>query len=269
MKPTQIKPQETLDDLVFENRNKAYGAYYLRSTYNESIGKALSFSLFITVTTILLVSHFAFKTNSGTTLVPETDSLMIIDYEIPKTKTPKMETATASKKQPATAVAFFKPAILIPLEPKKTTPLEPIKTNNTNNNMGDTSNEMTAGQTTNIGTGKPETPNGDINTMQGETLTWAEEMPQFMGGYADLKNYINTNFRVPNNLEGTNIKMRLSFIVDENGKVSDITVTKGASPVLDEEAIRVLAKMPPWKPGTMRGKPVKVRFVIPINIKLI
>jgi len=103
---------------------------------------------------------------------------------------------------------------------------------------------------------------------QGAILEHADEMPRFIGGEAALGKYIVTHFRVPNNLEDVNIRIELYFVVDEQGKVTDVSVITGSSPNLNEEAVRVVSGMPDWIPGKTNGSKVKVRFRLPINIRV-
>ncbi|HEY4336949.1 MAG TPA: energy transducer TonB [Puia sp.] len=93
--------------------------------------------------------------------------------------------------------------------------------------------------------------------------------PQFPGGQGALDSYVNDQINYPQNAIDNDVSgvVRVSFIVDENGK---ITKAKLISPQkvgegLDEEALRVVNKMPEWKPGTLHGKKVKTRLELPIS----
>ncbi|MBI5540264.1 MAG: energy transducer TonB [Bacteroidia bacterium] len=95
-------------------------------------------------------------------------------------------------------------------------------------------------------------------------------MPEFPGGQDAMMDFIGTNIRYPTYAKEKGIegKVFIRFIISKTGKVDSVTVLKGVYPLLDEEAIRVVAKMPDWKPGMQDGKPVNVSFHIPINFKL-
>ena len=98
-----------------------------------------------------------------------------------------------------------------------------------------------------------------------------EDMPQFQGaGLENFHKFILNQIIYPvlpqeNGIGGTVI---LSFIIDEKGKLGNIVILRKAHPDLDKEAIRVLSSSPDWIPGKQRGKPVKVRFTIPIKFSL-
>jgi len=97
-----------------------------------------------------------------------------------------------------------------------------------------------------------------------------EDMPEFPGGEAALHTYIAKSIKYPviaqeNGMQG---RVYISFVIGAKGTVEDIKVARGVDPALDKEAIRVISKMPKWKPGKQRGKPVKVSFTVPINFVL-
>jgi len=97
-----------------------------------------------------------------------------------------------------------------------------------------------------------------------------EEMPEFPGGEAALHKYIAQSIKYPviaqeNGIQG---RVYVSFVINQKGEVTDIKIARGVDPALDKEAMRVISKMPKWKPGKQRGKPVKVSFTVPINFVL-
>jgi TonB family protein len=98
-----------------------------------------------------------------------------------------------------------------------------------------------------------------------------EVAPQFAGGQSDLDAYINDNIEYPqdaidNNIEGT---VNVQFAVDEKGNVSNIsTVGNKLGYGLEEEAIKVISRMPKWSPGQVKGKSVKTWRMLPINYQL-
>ena len=97
-----------------------------------------------------------------------------------------------------------------------------------------------------------------------------EVMPEFKGGMDALMKYLGNTIKYPaeakkNNIEG---KAFVSFVIDVKGKINSVEMVKPINPLLDKEAMRVIASMPKWKPGKKDGKKVNVKFVIPINFKL-
>lgn len=104
--------------------------------------------------------------------------------------------------------------------------------------------------------------------QKGEIFVVVEEMPAFPG--ESVPKYIAKNIKYPviameNGVEGT---VYVSFVIDQQGKVTDAEVVKSVDARLDKEALRVINGMPDWKPGKQRGKPVAVQFTVPIEFTL-
>ena len=98
-----------------------------------------------------------------------------------------------------------------------------------------------------------------------------EEMPHFSGGgIVEMKEFLAKNMRYPAAAKEKGIKGRVivSFVVDKEGNITLPTLIKGVSPELNEEAIRLVKSMPKWEPGRQNGKPVRVRFIIPVEFRL-
>lgn len=98
-----------------------------------------------------------------------------------------------------------------------------------------------------------------------------EDMPTFQGkDNSAFRDWIHQNMKYPQIAAENGIQGRVfvQFVVNANGKVSDVVVVRGVDPSLDNEAIRVIMSSPLWAPGKQRGKPVRVRFTFPINFVL-
>ena len=111
-------------------------------------------------------------------------------------------------------------------------------------------------------------------TEQGESkervFRHVEPMPEFPGGEIGLTNFLKHNIRYPNmarinRIQGTVI---VWFVIDEFGVPCNFNVIRSVSPELDKEAVRVLNRMPRWKPGRQSGEAVKVSYVVPIRFSL-
>ena len=90
-------------------------------------------------------------------------------------------------------------------------------------------------------------------------------MPEFPGGIGVLKSFLANNLNHPIERHGFDGKVYVRFIIDEKGNVIDPVVLKGYSPVIDERALKVVKKLPQWKPGEQDGKKVKVYIIFPID----
>ena len=98
-----------------------------------------------------------------------------------------------------------------------------------------------------------------------------ESMPEFPGGAQAMMRYIAENIKYPVIAQENGIQGRVicQFVVEKDGKVSDIQVVRSSGESsLDKEAQRVIGSMPKWKPGKQRGKPVRVKYTLPVNFRL-
>ncbi|MDR1602338.1 MAG: M56 family metallopeptidase [Tannerella sp.] len=100
--------------------------------------------------------------------------------------------------------------------------------------------------------------------------TVVEEMPEFPGGPKAMLDFISENLRYPVEAQAKGIQGRvtISFVVEKDGKLSNIEVRRSASPDLNAEALRVVSVMPVWKPGKVKGKTVACKYTLPINFRL-
>ena len=103
-----------------------------------------------------------------------------------------------------------------------------------------------------------------------QIFTVVEKQPEFPGGTAELFKYLNKAIKYPVIAQENGIQGRVvcSFVVNRDGSIVDIQVMRGVDPSLDKEAVRVISEMPKWKPGEQRGKPVRVRFILPVQFRL-
>ncbi len=103
-----------------------------------------------------------------------------------------------------------------------------------------------------------------------KTYDVVETMPDYPGGIGEMMKYISTNVKYPKEMAEQKIEGRviISFVVKNNGEITDAKVTRSVHPQLDAEALRVINSMPNWTPGMQGGKPVNVKIVLPVSFKL-
>lgn len=97
-----------------------------------------------------------------------------------------------------------------------------------------------------------------------------EVMSQYPGGMPELMQYLAKNIKYPIQAQKKGIEGRVTvrFIVEKDGSISNVTVVRHIHPLLDKEAVRVIKAMPKWSPGMLNGKPVRVKFNIPVAFRL-
>ncbi|MDF7814595.1 energy transducer TonB [Hymenobacter sp. YC55] len=265
----------TLNDIVFEGRNKLYGAYVLRQLYERHLARALAIAISLT---LLLVASPLIKEWMFPTLVeavaPTPDLTQIIDI-LPPPTIAKPEPAGGRVKpvapivRPPAATApkvvddkLVKPDVK-PVEPTVTTPELNIDAD-----PGVIGNE--GGTSTTAGPVGNDTAGSTTKAPPAPTIfLTAEVMPEFLGGQEALQRYMQKNLRYPslalrNNIEG---KVYISFTVMADGSVADVQVLKGLGYGTDEEAARVVKNMPAWKPGQQNKHAVSVRYTMPITFR--
>ncbi len=97
-----------------------------------------------------------------------------------------------------------------------------------------------------------------------------DSMPTYPGGNKALREFISKNLEYPEKAQKKGIqgKVFVVFVVEKDGKITNVRVIKSVNKYLDKEAMRVIKLMPKWNPGMQKGKPVRVKFTVPINFVL-
>ena len=115
-----------------------------------------------------------------------------------------------------------------------------------------------------------EMPNAMAVDTKEKAFDVVEQMPQFPNGAAALMKFLSENVRYPEEAHKAGVQGRViaNFVVEKDGSITNAKVFKSVSPELDAEALRVICSMPNWTPGMHNGKPVRVKYTIPINFKL-
>ena len=110
-----------------------------------------------------------------------------------------------------------------------------------------------------------------VEEVEEEIFVVVESMPEFPGGAQEMMKFIAENIKYPVIAQENGIQGRVicQFVIEKNGSVTDIQVVRSSGDAsLDKEAERVIKNMPKWKPGKQRGKPVRVKYTIPVAFRL-
>lgn len=121
-----------------------------------------------------------------------------------------------------------------------------------------------------IQTYTPPPPPKEREEEEEEIFVVVENQPEFPGGQAAMMKFLSENIKYPVIAQENGIQGRVicNFVVERDGSITDVQVVRGVDPSLDKEAVRVIQSMPKWKPGMQRGKPVRVRFTLPVVFRL-
>ncbi len=266
----------TLDDIVFEHRNRAYGAYELRASYERNMTRAITLGpllLLLLVGGPMLVSNLVKSFIPVEILDPFVCTLTDIpvelqDIEVIPEKRPPLPPAP-----PRNTVRY------VPLEPVPDETLLKHETLATTDML----ENAIVGPLTIDGTGD-DLPLIDIADGTGEgagplveaaapptaVFLVVEEMPEFPGGQAAMLKFIGKHLRYPSSAQAKGVSgiVYVSFVISPEGQVTQVEVIKGIDTACDQEAVRVISKMPAWKPGRQSGRNVAVRYSLPIRFAM-
>ena len=260
----------TFDDLIFEHRNKAYGAYDLRKTYRSTLGRALVLGSVLFLGALQIPSLYALVRPEKTAFMDEitlTDVTMETPPEEKVVIPPKEEitpTVAMVKSLPLEVVADAPEDVLPPtVEELKVAISGPVT------QEGDGIIEVIAPPESAAPTAvekaieKPE-------VRDDTPFTVVEQQPEFPGGIPALSAYLQRNLRYPGSASSAGVsgKVYLSFVVNTDGSLVNVEVAKGIGFGCDEEAMRVVRAMPHWKAGKQSGRAVRVKFSLPIIFQL-
>ncbi len=271
-------------DVIFDKRNKSYGAYELRIHKNYYISLALLFSA--TVFILLFLAPKIKQMLKGTEPIAEIERVVEVKVQPPPPVNPKTPPPIEIPKSvlPASVKSNEPPAskqnqIKFPPPIVKADELVhdlPPKINELKNAdpgqrtiQGSPDGEIVI--TGAIGTAPKHAEGADVvgdNTVY--NFNSIETQPQFPGGMSRFYAYLRKSVNYPEMAKDNDIqgKVYLSFVVEKNGSLTDIKVDRSLGGGTDEEAVRVLRESPRWIPGVQNGKAVRVKYNIPITFTL-
>lgn len=116
----------------------------------------------------------------------------------------------------------------------------------------------------------PPPPKPKEEVAEEEIFVVVENQPEYPGGQTAMMKFLGDNIKYPVIAQENGIQGRVicNFVVERDGSITDVQVVRGVDPSLDREAVRVIQSMPKWKPGSQRGKTVRVRFTLPVVFRL-
>jgi periplasmic protein TonB len=258
-------------DVVFDGKNKEYGAYQLRQETQKTSLRAFAFGTMIVLSCIGIFTLSSFFSAdkvvidepTGTTVILTDinlpDKVIIPEIEEPKVKTERVFSDDVVLKNPIVAVATVVTQTIAPNTNIGKTTNDP----NINNGTTKPENPVTGGNTV-VAVPEVKVPNNKIVDRKA-----LDEQPSFPGGIQKFYTYVGNNFEKPELNEETTITVKVSFIVEKDGSMSNIKVLEDPGYGLGQEAIRVLKSLKTdWNPGILDGEPVRTFYNLPITVKL-
>ncbi|MDR1414953.1 MAG: energy transducer TonB [Odoribacteraceae bacterium] len=256
-------------ELVFEGKNKAYGAYVLRE---ESGRRHLLAYLGVVAFTLALLAapdvagFFAPATAEKATTTGE---VRVVDLSLPE----ENKVIVAQPLPVPKLKTTIKYTVLLVAKDEEVPDDQELRTQ-------DDLNRLTAAISVADVVGNDETGE-DIADLVGhqavigmaDTVYFSgivEQQPEFVGGARAMRSWIGRQLRYPSLAEENGVQgvVIVQFVVGSNGAIRDVTVARSADPSLDAEAVRMVGRMPAWIPGRQGGVPVPVRFSMPVTFRL-
>jgi protein TonB len=257
---TEKGTSSTWEDLVFEQRNKAYGAFAIRKSYSRSLSEAACVSMLVVGLVLLgprLISLIMGQKSDLSTAPVDIDKLVRPGI-IPIIEPLKSVEPVVHKK----SNVDLPPLVTTDLVPDYVAPPTELSSSGTETSGSESLPAEGWVGMTGVETVDPSPPPSIADR--------AEVMPSYEGGLKAMMKFIQKNMKYPNSARQMGIEGRVfvKFVVNFEGKVVNVEIVKGISEECDKEAARVIAMMPNWTPGMQDSMPVSVRMVLPINFKL-
>ncbi len=241
-------------EVLFEYRNKAYGAYILRKGYNAAVNRGLILAIAIVLIPLGIYSYILwYPSDNEMVYYPYIGNVQMYNDLISPSDLQRL-TKQVKPLVVENNSSLVTPEDQEPLEKKKgqvvpdTTVSKPDTISNASSRNGLPGDTAQAGST--------------------DVFYSVEVMPQFPGGIAALQRFISENIRSADVMKpGVSGTVKICFYVRKDGYVDNVKVIKSVDPLLDAEAVRVIRLMPRWTPGYHHGRPVIVMFSIPITFR--
>jgi periplasmic protein TonB len=247
------------DDLVFEKRNKSYGAYVLRKSYSDNVLTGMFGSLAFVM---LLFFISSIKTEKKILPPVINDTFVHVFDQPPNLKREQPVKRTELPKKVKVNKSLPPRVVSEPVANEPVTPEEPVVSS-----TGSDTGTATPIDGATTGVGVVDVP---VVPFVEEVRSVAQVMPSYQGGLEAMMKFIKKNLKYPNGAQRIGIEgtVYVQFIVNGNGTVTNVQVLRGFHPDCDKEAVRVIAKLPGWNGGKQGGQPVGVRMVLPITFKI-
>ena len=248
-------------EIVFEGRNKSYGAYDLRKSITKNTFRAFVIGtvIFVILVSIPTIIRMIPNTTEDTTLDQKITAIKLPPKEKPKENLPPPLPPPPKVDQ----VKFVKPVVAKAEDVvEEIAVVKDLKDKNIGKETikGDPDAELTVEP---VGTGVAAVVEED-NTVY--NTAGIEVKPDFPGGMDKFNAFVAKNYQAPEE-EGLKGKVYVTFVVEKDGSLTDIKVLRDIGYGTGVEAVRVLKKCPKWTPGEQNGKKVRCTFSLPISIQ--
>jgi len=258
------------NDIIFEGKNKDYGAYEMRQSSSKrhiiAFLSILLVAIFVAVVPALASKVKEWVKHRTESLTGEVEIKNIMDK--PEDEQQEMIEELAIPDPLLTTIAFVAPEIVDEVAPgEELETMENLQETNVQISIMTVEGSLEKGA---IDIAELEKQLAIAGVEKGKIWDVVEILPEYPGGEGELDKYLRSNIVYPriardNLIEG---RVMVRFVVRQDGSISDVTIQRSPHKSLSDEAIRVVKTMPKWLPGKQNGKAVNVYFVLPIDFKL-
>jgi protein TonB len=243
------------DDLLFEARNKVYGAYQLRKRYNSVVVAGIVVAS-IMISSAVVIPFFLASRNEHIL----TGGANFVQVHMENLEPPPEQIYVPPAPPPPEPASIQEIVKYVPPVVVDTV----LPTENTLPTTDQVLSQSATDQLTVTGTGSgDDLLSGQTGGEKDEPFFFVEVMPSFKGGDINkFREWIQKRTNYPQIAIERKIQGRvfLTFIVETDGSVSNVTIVKGVDPIIDDEAVKSVSESPKWSPGLQRGQPVRVRY---------
>ena len=259
----------SMNDIVFETRNKDYGAYFLRKIYNKhvSLATVIAIAIFILFISAPLIANLVGGGEEEVVLQEERVVELTEPPALENKPPPPPPPDLPPPPPPVVSTVKFTPPVI-----KKD---EDVRKEEKIPDQKELEDVVVATQTVEGNTNEEvltvvEAPSEVGEVVEDKIFTFVEQQPSFPGGESELNKFIKKNLKYPpaalrNGLEGLVV---VQFVVNREGEISDVAVVKKLGGGTDEEAMRVVKMMPKFAPAKQNGRPVSFRYTLPVRFGL-
>jgi protein TonB len=256
---TQETPTPQMDEIIFEKRNKFYGAYILRKMYNKQVNKALFFSIAILIAGLAYPLVSSYRDINHGRYIGIDDPTTYMPH-ITQPDEPKDLPILPPAKELQTRIRFIAPYVTNEEVSEEVGLPNQDEFTNTVNELVNVKEEQEVVKKDDV---------IDVEDTKPPSII-VEEMPSYPGGDAERQKFLAETIQYPqqaleNGIQGT---IYVQFIVDSKGNITDVKILRGIGGGCDEEALRVIKMMPQWHPGKQNGRAVRVLYHMPVSFKL-
>jgi protein TonB len=255
--------QADLLDILFEHRNKLYGAYALRKTYSHRLGIALGVAL-STVLLFVLMS-FINKKDSRNEERKRDDIFILKQLEIPPDKQKEPDPPPKAKQKPPVAEVDYQPPQIVEDDKVKKDLPDLNAINNANISDKTSPGENPEWSCKNKNRTRRHRDCSCKRTGEKNDPPLPSREPSFPGGPAAWLTFLQRYLQAPADVEpGERIEVHVRFWIDVDGSVSRAEIIKSGGSAFDKEVLRVMKKMPKWEPALQAGRPIAVAYQQPV-----